>query len=62
MMTPVKYVEKTVPHMVAEVQISLTESLGRKVKVSGNGKKGKIEIEYFDEEDLVKLAKLLGRE
>ena len=62
MMTPVKYVEKTVPHMVTEVQISLTESLGRKVKVSGNGKKGKIEIEYFDEEDLVKLAKLLGRE
>ena len=62
MLTPAVYVEKKVPHMVAEVQLSLTESLGRKVKVSGNGKKGKIEIEYFDEEDLVKLAKLLGRE
>jgi len=61
MLTPKKYVEKQVPHMVSEVQLSLTEALGRSVKVSGNGKKGKIEIEYFDEDDLLKLARLLGR-
>ena len=61
MLTPKTYVEKQVPHMVSEVQLSLTEALGRSVKVSGNGKKGKIEIEYFDEDDLLKLARLLGR-
>lgn len=53
--------QKQVPHMISEVQISLSESLGRSVKVLGNGQKGKIEIEYYDQEDLVKLAKLLGQ-
>ena len=47
------------PVFVREVELSLAESLGRKVKVRGTKKHGTLEIEYFNEEDLRKLAKML---
>lgn len=43
---------------ITEVELSLCESLSRKVTVKGNEKGGSITIEFFDKEDLKKLAKL----
>jgi len=40
---------------------SLAEYLGTKVKVSGNSKKGKIEIEYYGNADLERLLDLINR-
>ena len=42
-----------------EVEIALTNTLGRKVKVylSSSGNKGTLEFEFFGKEDLTKLAK-----
>ncbi len=46
-----------------EVELSLTETLGRKVKLHLNpGGGGKIEIEFFDKEDLKKIANEIGKE
>lgn len=36
----------------AEVQLALTQSLARKVKIEADGKKGKLVIEFYDEQDL----------
>jgi len=46
-----------------EVELSLTQSLGRKVKVtvSPSGA-GKLEMEFFDKEDLKKIANEIGKE
>jgi ParB family chromosome partitioning protein len=45
-----------------EVELALTQSLGRKVKVYlGKGGKGTIEFEFFGKEDLTKLAKELDK-
>ena len=44
-----------------EVTLALSDSLGRKVKVVPSRKGGKIEIEYFDKEDLTRLANELGQ-
>lgn len=41
-----------------EVELSLSDTLGRKVVVKESGKGGKLEFEFFDKEDLMKLAKL----
>lgn len=42
-----------------EVEIALTNVLGRKVKIylSGSGHKGTLEVEFFGKEDLTKIAK-----
>lgn len=43
-----------------EVEISLKEYLGRRVKVKGDkNKKGILQIEFFNEEDLMNLVKVL---
>ncbi len=42
----------------SEVELSLTEVLGRKVVVKESGKGGKLEFSFFDKDDLKKLAKL----
>lgn len=42
----------------SEVELSLSDILGRKVTVKESGKGGKLEFEFFDKEDLTKLAKL----
>lgn len=41
-----------------EVELSLSDVLGRKVTVKESGKGGKLEFEFFDKEDLTKLAKM----
>lgn len=43
-----------------EVEISLTETLGRKVKVANSGKKGTLEIEFYSADDLKNIANKLG--
>lgn len=45
-----------------EVEISLKEHLSRKVKVKGNKEKGVLEIEFYSQEDLADLARILGGE
>ncbi len=42
-----------------EIELSLAQTTGRKVTVSGKGGKGKLEIEYYSEEDLAKIARIL---
>ena len=42
-----------------EVEISLHEYLGRKVRVAGSKKKGTLQIEFYGEEDLQALLKTL---
>lgn len=43
---------------ITEVELSLCESLGRKVSIKGSEKGGSITIEFFNKDDLEKLAKL----
>lgn len=45
-----------------EVEESLSSEIGRKVRVSGNGKTGVIHVEFFDNEDLFDIAKKLAGE
>ncbi len=48
--------------LFVETEISLTESLGRRVKIDGKGEKGKLTIEFFDKDDLFDIAKKLSGE
>ena len=43
---------------LTEVELSLCETLGRKVSVKGSEKGGTITIEYFDKDDLKKLSEM----
>ncbi|MBO1680268.1 ParB/RepB/Spo0J family partition protein [Bittarella massiliensis (ex Durand et al. 2017)] len=43
-----------------EVELSLTEVLGRRVRVITDGTKGKLEIEYFSKDDLMRLASVFN--
>jgi ParB family chromosome partitioning protein len=44
-----------------EIELALKEELNRKVKIIGKkGGKGKLEIEFYSDEDLAEIAKLLG--
>lgn len=45
-----------------EVELSLSDALGRKVTVKESGKGGKLEFEFFDTEDLQKLANIIAAE
>ncbi len=45
-----------------ELAQQLASSLGRKVKITGTGKKGMVTLEYYDPEDLERLLRLLGHE
>jgi ParB family chromosome partitioning protein len=47
--------------MIAEFETNLKQLLGTSVKIQHGLKKGKIEIEYYGEEDLVRLVSLLKR-
>ena len=49
---------------VEEVEKTLTEALGRRVRIADKRKKGKIELEYYDRDDmevLISALKSLGR-
>ena len=45
-----------------EVELSLSEALGRRVKVSNTGTKGTLEIEFYSQEDLQNIANALYKE
>ncbi len=45
-----------------EVELSLTEVLGRKVKVINSRSKGTLEIEFYSLEDLKNIANIIGKE
>ncbi len=45
-----------------EVEAAISSQIGRKVKISGNGKSGTLQIEFFNDEDLFDLAKKLAGE
>lgn len=45
-----------------EVELAISGTLARKVNVVNKGKGGKIEIEFFDMDDLKKLAKLFNED
>ena len=47
------------PDYYKDVEKQIEYALGRKVRVTGNGKKGKVEIEYYDYDDLDELIKIL---
>ncbi len=42
-----------------EIELSLADTLGRKVTVNGKKGKGKLEIEFYSEDDLAAIAKAL---
>ena len=44
---------------LGELEKDLTGRLGRRVKIAGKGKKGRIELEYYNEQDLETLLALL---
>ena len=44
-----------------EVELSLTEALGRKVKVYNGRSKGKMEIEFYSADDLKNIANIIGK-
>ncbi len=44
-----------------EIELSLAETTGRKVTVNGKNGKGKLEIEFYSEEDLAAIANLLAK-
>lgn len=46
---------------IAALERDLTKSLGRKVKLIHGKKKGKIELEYYGNDDLERLLAVLGR-
>lgn len=45
-----------------EVELALSDVLKRKVKVTKSSKKGSLEIEFFDDDDLKKLLKIFDNE
>jgi len=45
---------------LAEVQEKLMHSLGTKVEIRGDEKKGKIQVSYFSQEDLERIAEKVG--
>ncbi len=45
----------------AEVQLALCQCLSRKVKVEGEGNKGKLVIEFYNEDDLRQIAAVLEK-
>lgn len=45
---------------IKSIEKSLQQNLGTKVKISDNGKKGKIEIEYYGDDDLSRILKLIN--
>lgn len=45
-----------------EVELSLSESIGRKVTVKSGKNKGVLEIEFYDKDELSRMAKILSTE
>lgn len=59
--SPRKKAQKRRDSFYDEVELSLTETLGRRVRVVNTGKKkGTLEIEFYSQEDLQNIANKLG--
>ncbi len=58
--TPAKKTTSKRPQIFEEAELSLTEALGRKVRVTGSTKKGVIEIEFYGTEDLKSISNLVA--
>ena len=57
--TVTKSKSETISPYLQETQDRLRTALGSQVKISGNGKKGKIEIVYYSSDDLDRLVELI---
>lgn len=55
-----KAAKSTRKPIYGEVELALTETLGRRVKVAEGRGKGTLQIEFYNQEDLVELANRLG--
>lgn len=53
---------KPSPSFFKEMELALTESLGKKISVIGNSKKGKLVIEFYSKDELKELAEILSGE
>ena len=54
--------DKKIDNYFVEMELSLNESLGRKVKVDYGKNKGALILEFYDKEDLAELARKLAKE
>lgn len=55
-------VDKAIKNYYTEMELSLHDKLGRKIKISGSkGEKGSLTIDFYSKEDLVELAELLAK-
>ena len=48
--------------LYVETEAAIAESMGRRVKIIGNGKNGVLQIEFFSDEDLFAIASRLSSE
>ena len=55
----IDYIGTEPPHAPYDREKDLSGRLGRKVKIAHKGKKGRIELEYYNEQDLETLLALL---
>ena len=60
--TPKKPSETKKDTFYSEVELALTEALGRKIKITPAKNKGILEIEFYGKDDLTQLANILGKE
>ena len=61
--TPEKSASDTkIDNYFKEMEISLNETLGRKVKVDYGKNKGALILEFYDKDDLAELASKLAKE
>ena len=54
--------KKVSPSFFKEMELALMEATGKKISVQGNGKKGKLVVEFYSEDELKELAELLSGE
>ena len=52
--------EEKIPEIL-DIEKKLSQQIGAKVKIKSGKKKGKIEIEYYGDEDLNRLLEIIGR-
>jgi ParB family chromosome partitioning protein len=52
-------IQRKTAHVFPDLERELLEKLGTKVKIKFNGKKGKLAIEFYSEEELSRISRLL---
>ncbi len=52
---------KVLPAEIRDIEQKMIDALGTKVSVGGNGKKGKIVIDYYSTEDLERVLEIVSR-